>query len=101
MQFGTFLDQKGFFVDTVHFPPIAARWPFRGKGIYRIIGKVTEEFGFFSLEVHELHMLDMMPDPRYDEKTVSNDSNANETVITRNFAAPRKPANNSTKKSPL
>lgn len=89
MQFGTFLDQKGFFVDTVHFPPVAARWPFRGKGVYRIIGKVTEEFGFFSLEVHELHMLAMMPDPRYDEQAVSNTTHSNEAVITRNFAAPR------------
>lgn len=90
MQFGTFLDQKGFFIDTVHFPPVAARWPFRGKGVYRIIGKVSEEFGFFSIEVHELHMLPLMTDPRYDEKPVTSAMSSAEGTITRNFAAPRK-----------
>lgn len=68
MQFGTFLDRKGYFVDTVHFPPVAARWPFRGRGVYRIVGKVTEEFSFYTIEASELHLLPMMPDPRYDEK---------------------------------
>lgn len=68
MQFGTFLDRDGYFVDTVHFPPVAARWPFRGRGVYRIVGKVTEEFSFYALEVSELHLLPLMPDPRYDEQ---------------------------------
>ena len=40
MFFGTFLDQDGDFIDTVHFPPIAAKYPFRGKGIYKLTGKV-------------------------------------------------------------
>ncbi len=51
MHFGTFIDYEGHFIDTVHFPPSAARYPFRGKGIYRLIGKVVEEFDFYSLEV--------------------------------------------------
>lgn len=50
MYFGTFYDKKGDIFDTVHFPPVAIRFPFRGKGIYHIIGKVTEEFDVFSLE---------------------------------------------------
>ena len=67
MQFGTFLDRKGFFLDTVHFPPVAAKYPFRGRGVYRIIGKVMEEFGFHCIEVSECYKEDMIEDPRYSE----------------------------------
>jgi error-prone DNA polymerase len=68
MQFGTFLDRKGFFLDTVHFPPVAAKYPFRGRGVYRIIGKVMEEFGFHCIEVSECYKEDMIEDPRYSEE---------------------------------
>lgn len=54
MHFGTFLDQEGHWIDTVHFPPSAAQWPFRGKGCYLLEGKVVEEFGFFSIEVSKM-----------------------------------------------
>lgn len=65
MYFGTFLDQQGHFIDTVHFPPIAAKYPFRGKGIYHIRGKVVEEFGFYSLEVSAIWKVKYQDDPRY------------------------------------
>ena len=45
MHFGTFIDQKGNFIDTTHFPYTVKKYPFRGRGVYRIIGKVVEEFG--------------------------------------------------------
>jgi DNA polymerase-3 subunit alpha len=54
MFFGTFLDRAGFFFDTVHFPPVAARFPFQGRGCYLLSGKITEEFEFFSMEVEEM-----------------------------------------------
>lgn len=57
MHFGTFVDYEGHFIDTVHFPPSAARYPFRGKGLYRLIGKVVEEFDFFSLEVDRMEKI--------------------------------------------
>lgn len=57
MNFGTFIDLKGKFIDTVHFPPSAAKYPFRGKGIYRLVGKVVEEFEFFSLEVDQMEKM--------------------------------------------
>lgn len=57
MMFGCFLDSKGFFFDTNHFPDVTRRFPFRGKGCYLIKGKVTEEFGFYSLNVTEMHKL--------------------------------------------
>jgi DNA polymerase-3 subunit alpha len=51
MYFGTFLDRDGHWVDTVHFPDIAARYPFRGHGVYNVTGKVVEEFDCLSIEV--------------------------------------------------
>ncbi len=67
MNFGTFIDAEGYWIDTVHFPEVAKRYPFRGKGIYKIIGKVVEEFGFLSIEVSELEKIPFMEDPRYVE----------------------------------
>ncbi|PIB37142.1 DNA polymerase III subunit alpha [Reichenbachiella sp. 5M10] len=51
MYFGTFLDEKGQFIDTVHFPPVAKQYTFRGQGIYELTGKVVEEFDFLTLEI--------------------------------------------------
>lgn len=51
MMFGTFLDQQGSFFDTTHFPQVYANFPLRGKGCYKITGKVAEEFGFCSIDV--------------------------------------------------
>lgn len=65
MNFGTFLDQKGAFIDTVHFPDVAMKYPFRGKGVYGLLGKVVEEFGFYSLEVQKMKKMAFVTDPRY------------------------------------
>lgn len=67
MFFGTFLDQNGDFVDTVHFPPVAAKYPFRGRGLYRLTGSIVEEFGFHSMEVRHMDKLSIIEDPRYAE----------------------------------
>lgn len=70
MYFATFTDQYGEVFDTVLFPPVAARYPFRGKGIYTSYGKVVSEFGFLSIEVLRMEKQDYVPDPRYaDMKT--------------------------------
>ncbi|MCH8904629.1 MAG: DNA polymerase III subunit alpha [Bacteroidetes bacterium] len=57
MSFGVFVDQEGQWIDTVQFPNISARFPFRGPGCYLIKGVVKEDFGFISIEVVELHRL--------------------------------------------
>lgn len=57
MSFGTWLDEAGRYFDTTHFPPALARYPFRGKGLYLLHGKVTEDFGFPSLEVDAMEKL--------------------------------------------
>ncbi len=64
MHFGTFLDATGEFFDTVHFPRSLARFPFKGKGVYLILGEITEEFGFPSMTVDKLAKLPLKPDPR-------------------------------------
>jgi DNA-directed DNA polymerase III PolC len=65
MHFGTFFDRNGQFFDTVHFPSVVKKFPFRGKGIYLLTGKVVEEFGFASLEVERMEKLPMKKDPRF------------------------------------
>jgi DNA polymerase-3 subunit alpha len=67
MQFATFLDARGEFVDVVLFPQVASRVSFRGSGIYKITGKVTTEFDFTSLEVTHLERANTIVDPRYAE----------------------------------
>ncbi len=57
MFFGTFVDSKLDWIDTVHFPDIAARFPLHSTGFYRITGKVVEDFGAYSIEVSYLQML--------------------------------------------
>jgi DNA polymerase-3 subunit alpha len=67
MYFGNFLDRDGYFIDTVHFPPIAEKYKFRGKGIYSITGKLIEEFDCTSIEVTKMERLSIVEDPRYSD----------------------------------
>lgn len=60
MNFGTFYDKQGAFFDTVHFPDIAARHPFRGRGFYAIKGKVVEDFGVMTIEVTWMDKIPMI-----------------------------------------
>jgi DNA polymerase III subunit alpha len=57
MSFGVFIDFEGHWIDTVQFPEITRRYPFRGPGCYLIKGKVVCEFGFISIETAELYRL--------------------------------------------
>ncbi len=65
MHFGCFLDVEGEFFDTVNFPDTLKKYPFRGYGIYLILGKVVEEFGFPSIEVQKMAKLPLRKDPRF------------------------------------
>lgn len=65
MSFGTWLDEQGRYFDTTHFPPSLERYPLKGKGMYLLHGKVTEDFGFPSLEVDALEKLPYRKDARY------------------------------------
>ncbi len=70
MNFGTFIDIDGHFLDTTHFPNVASKYPFMGKGVYLIKGKVVEEFEFCSLEVIEMSKMAYIADPRFKEDEV-------------------------------
>jgi len=65
MAFGTWLDPGGAYFDTTHFPVFLKRFPFRGKGIYKIEGKVAEDYGYYSLEVIRMERLPYVEDERY------------------------------------
>ncbi len=65
MTFGTWLDEEGRYFDTTHFPISLDRYPFKGKGLYLIHGKVTEDFGFASLEADAMEKLPYRKDARY------------------------------------
>ncbi|HEX4887962.1 MAG TPA: DNA polymerase III subunit alpha, partial [Luteibaculaceae bacterium] len=58
MYFGTWLDQAGVWVDTVHFPHNARLYPFTGPGCYELRGWVREEFGFICIEVQYMKRLE-------------------------------------------
>ena len=70
MFFGTFVDSKGAHIDTVHFPQVAYKFPFRGRGVYQITGKVTQEFDCVSIEVSTLEKLAIVQDPRYTDSPI-------------------------------
>jgi DNA-directed DNA polymerase III PolC len=65
MYFGTFLDYKGAFFDSVNFPNSLKKYPFTGKGVYLILGTITEEFDFPSITVEKMAKMPFKPDPRY------------------------------------
>jgi DNA-directed DNA polymerase III PolC len=64
MAFGTFLDDEDTFFDTTHFSQSLKAYPFKGLGVYLILGKVVEEFGFPSIEVEKMAKLEIKRDPR-------------------------------------
>ncbi|MFA0963577.1 DNA polymerase III subunit alpha [Roseivirga sp. BDSF3-8] len=60
MHFGTFLDHEGNVFDTTHFPNSVDKYPFRGRGFYRIRGRVVEDFGYPMIEVSYMAKLPMV-----------------------------------------
>ena len=87
MYFGNFIDRDGNFIDTVHFPPVAERYKFRGKGIYKITGKVMEEFDCISIEVTKMVRYPIIQDPRYSDTALQANS-------VKNFNRRVRPTNN-------
>lgn len=67
MFFGTFLDEEGEWLDTVHFPQIALRFPFRGKGVYKVYGTVLMEYDCTNIQTISMEKMSIIEDPRYSE----------------------------------
>ena len=61
MHFGTFTDRNGDVFDTVHFPDVAQKFAFKGRGFYAIAGTVVEDFGYPMIEVDYMKKLPMKP----------------------------------------
>jgi DNA polymerase-3 subunit alpha len=71
MQFCTFIDRDGHWIDSVHFPQIAKQFPFRGKGLYLIQGMVKDDFGALIIETTLLQKIPMLDDPRYVDEHIA------------------------------
>ena len=65
MYFGIFVGVKGYHIDTVDFPAAAKKHPFKGRGVYELTGKVTEEFDCITVEIEKMEKLAIIQDPRY------------------------------------
>jgi DNA polymerase-3 subunit alpha len=81
MFFGTFLDEHGAWLDTVHFPNIAKQYPFRGRGVYYVRGKVVYDYGCYSVDAEYMEKMRVVEDPRYSEVR---DVEREKKVVTRN-----------------
>ena len=68
MTFGSFIDTAGDFWDSSQFPDVAARYSFRGRGVYRLTGVVEAEYGHVALRTQSFEKLPWKPDPRYGDK---------------------------------
>jgi len=67
MNFATFIDKYGAVFDAVLFPQIADAYRFHGKGIYRLYGRVVDEFDFLSIEVIKMRKEEYVQDPRFSD----------------------------------
>jgi error-prone DNA polymerase len=65
MNFGTWLDREGLFFDSTHFPQSLAGYPFRGRGIYLMEGRIVLDVGFPMLEVDRMDKQATVSDDRY------------------------------------
>lgn len=61
MAFGSFIDARTEWVDTVHFPPSFRNYPLKGQGFYKVTGKVVEDFGVFAMEVESMYKVGYKP----------------------------------------
>ena len=54
MYFGTFVDKDLDWIDSVHFPDVARKYPINNSGFYKITGKIVDDFGALSIEVSKM-----------------------------------------------
>ncbi|WP_203295813.1 DNA polymerase III subunit alpha [Luteirhabdus pelagi] len=64
MRLSTFVDADGHYFDAVHFTRVVEKYPIHGRGVYACYGKITEEFGHHSMDIHWSRKLSLKPDPR-------------------------------------
>ena len=67
MNFGTWIDEKGGYYDTTHFPKCLNDFPFAGGGCYLLLGRVDVDFSFPSIVIEKMAKLPFRSDPRYED----------------------------------
>ncbi len=67
MNFGTWIDEKGGYYDTTHFPKCLQEYPFEGGGCYLLQGRVDVDFSFPSVVIEKMARLPFLVDPRYED----------------------------------
>lgn len=65
MYFGTWIDIKGEYFDTAHFPNSLEKYPFQGGGCYLLLGTVEVDFHFPTITITKMAKMPFIPDPRY------------------------------------
>ena len=65
MFFGTWIDAKGDYFDTAHFPDSLIDFPFLGGGCYLLLGTVEIDYHFPTITIHKMAKMPFIPDPRY------------------------------------
>jgi DNA polymerase-3 subunit alpha len=64
MGFSDFVDARGDAFDATLFPEVFRQHPFGGIGVYRLTGRVANDFDVPSLEVERVERLGYVGDPR-------------------------------------
>ena len=64
MRLSTFIDADGNYFDAVHFTNVVHLYPINGMGIYACYGKITDRFGFCSMNVIQSKKMSIAGDPR-------------------------------------
>ena len=64
MGFVDFVDAEGNYFDVTMFPETYMKYPIMGVGVYRMTGKVSDDFGVPTLEVQSIRRLGYLEDPR-------------------------------------
>ncbi len=66
MGFVDFIDARGDCFDATMFPDTFMKYPILGIGVYRMTGRVSDDFGVATLEVQEIRRMGYLGDPRRD-----------------------------------
>ncbi|WP_341222200.1 DNA polymerase III subunit alpha [Polaribacter atrinae] len=64
MRLSTFIDQDGHYFDAVHFTNVVHQYPVNGIGIYGCYGKITNRYGFCSMNIIQSKKMSVAVDPR-------------------------------------
>ncbi|RDY57925.1 DNA polymerase III subunit alpha [Flagellimonas nanhaiensis] len=68
MRLSTFIDREGQYFDAVHFTNVVDRYPIHGRGVFACYGRVTEEFGHYSMSIIWSKKMPFRADPRSPEE---------------------------------